>query len=78
MKCFHQNVITSSLSDNLVSLQINVAEGLELFEDVLDVYEASKLAILISDLPAFGRRGKYEHVATLFLVDPVLNVRTLY
>lgn len=48
-----------------------MAEGLELFENVLDVNEASKLAILISDLPAFGRRGKYEHVATLFLADPV-------
>jgi hypothetical protein len=61
----------------LTSLQINVAEGLELFENVLDVNEASKLAILISDLPAFGRRGKHAHVATLFLADSVLNVWTL-
>lgn len=54
-----------------------MAEGLELFENVLDVNEASKLAILISDLPAFGRRGKHADVATLFLADPVLNVWTL-
>lgn len=54
-----------------------MAEGLELFENVLDMNEASKLAILISDLPGFGRRGKYEHVATSFLADPVSNAWTL-
>ncbi|MCO5563918.1 hypothetical protein L7F22_017570 [Adiantum nelumboides] len=38
---------------------VNVAEGLELYENVLNTYEASQVASLITELQSSGRRGEF-------------------
>lgn len=37
---------------------VNVAEGLELYENVLNTYEASQVATLITEMQSAGRRGE--------------------
>ncbi len=38
-------------------MQINVAEGLQLFENVLDSRETNQLTLLINGIQAAGRKG---------------------
>ncbi|KAI5055638.1 hypothetical protein GOP47_0029159 [Adiantum capillus-veneris] len=50
---------------------VNVAEGLELYENVLNTYEASQVASLITELQSSGRRGEFG--GKTFVVEKRMN-----
>jgi hypothetical protein len=50
------------------NLQVNVVEGLKLYENLLDSTEVSKLVSLVNDLRVAGRKGQLQGKCTVSYV----------
>jgi hypothetical protein len=54
------------------NLQVNVVEGLKLYENLLDRTEVSKLVSLVNDLRVAGRKGQLQgkwNVSYVFILE---------